>query len=350
MSSCNRVFILVLVSCFIFFASPIKPVKADSLTIIMAGDVMLGSWGIEEIQKNGLEYPIQNLRSAFSDSDVNMCNIEAPFTSSSDKFPDKTYTFKVPVEYIEVLSKLNIHYVTLANNHIMDYGKSGLEETIKTLNEAGINFSGSGLTESEALEPAVFAIKNKKIAVIAAGAIFPKEFWATDTTAGVFFPWEEKLIAALNNARPTVDYLFVTFHWGAEKRETPKKYQNGLASLCINHGADLVWGHHPHVVQGIELYKGKPVIYSLGNFIFASFSQSANGMVVKAIFNDTEMVSLQILPLNVDNFANPLQPSFFNGQKKIDFINKVTALSDSITVGKVKFNEDGFLVTLNKID
>jgi len=340
MSSFNRAvfFVFVLV---IFYTVNLK---ADSLTVLMAGDVMLGSWGIEEIEKNGLDYPIKNLHSEFLNADVNMCNLEAPFTTSDDKFPDKTYTFKVPVNYVALLKNLNIHYVTLANNHIMDYGQSGLEETIKILNKNGIHFSGAGITETQALAPSIFNINENKIGVIAAGAIFPKEFWATDTTAGVFFPWKEKLIAALKEARPKVDYLFVTFHWGAEKRETPKKYQNGLARLCINHGADLVWGHHPHVVQGIEFYKGKPVVYSLGNFIFASFSQTANGMVAKAVFDEGKLLKLQILPLNVNNnIGNPLQPSFLKADKKIEFISKVNALSDSIKVNQIRFDESGYL-------
>ena len=343
MNSFNRFVLYFLFSLILFFNINFS-LKADSLTVVMAGDLMIGSWGIEEIEKNGIDYPVKNLRPVFATSNLNMCNLEAPFTVSKDKFPDKTFTFKVPVKYVSMLSALNLNYVTLANNHIMDYGKSGLLETISTLENAGINYSGAGLTEAEALKPAIFSVKDKKIGVIAAGAIFPKEFWANDTTAGVFFPWKEKLIEILQETRPNVDYLFVTFHWGAEKRETPKKYQKGLARLCINHGADLVWGHHPHVVQGVELYKGKPIIYSLGNFIFASFSESANGMVVKAVFNDNKLENLQILPLNVDNFKNPLQPSFYSGKNKINFINKVNALSDSIKVNTIKFNEDGFLV------
>ncbi len=337
----------ILTAIFLLISPVLSEGNNDSLTVVMAGDLMIGSWGREMIADKGEEYPVRNLKGLFKNDYLTMCNLEAPFTVSGDKFPDKMFTFKVPPEYVSLLSKLGLDYVTLANNHIMDFGGKGLQETMEVLRAEGISFSGAGNNESAALQPAIIDFNGFKVGLIGCGAVFPEEFWATDSTAGIFFPWKEKLIKTIRETRSKVDYLFIAFHWGAEKREIPKQYQKGLARLCINNGADMVWGHHPHVIQGVELYKNRPIFYSLGNFIFASYSQTANGMAVKVIFKNRKLRKIELFPLDLDNFNVPLQPSLLSDTAKSIFIHKVNALSDSIAVGNIQFNENGVFLQTN---
>lgn len=321
---------LILLFLFLFFSSTFS----QSITITLAGDFMVGSWGIPLVQERGFQYPIQNVQSLFKESDLNLCNLEVPITVQSDTFPGKTFHFKIPPEFVKILQLLPIHYVTLANNHILDYQEDGLFETMETLQKAGIAFSGAGANLSLASQPAIIKKNGIKIGIIAAGAIFPKGFWATDSTPGIFFPWKKRLLNMVDSTRKVVDLLLVTFHWGAEKKETPKQYQISLAHQVIQHGADLVWGHHPHVIQGIEFYRGKPIFYSLGNFIFASYSKSQNGMVAQVEYEGKKIQKIKLFPLKLDNDP-PLQPQFMFGDSAYAFLEKAKSLSDSIKASSI---------------
>ncbi|GAB4167899.1 MAG: CapA family protein [Calditrichia bacterium] len=300
---------------------------------------MPGSWGIPLIREEGMEYPFKQIKQIFENSDLNMCNLEVPVTTNPDTFPNKTFHFKIPPDFVQLLHVLPIHYVTLANNHILDYQVKGLLETMDILNQNKVAFSGAGQNLEQAARPVIIEKSGYKVGIIAAGAIFPKEFWATDTSAGIFFPWKEKLIHVVDSTRKIVDLLFVTFHWGAEKRTTPKNYQISLAHQVIKHGADVVWGHHPHVIQGIEFYRGKPIFYSLGNFIFASYSKTQTGMVVKMKFVKNNIGDIEIIPLELDNDP-PLQPSVLTDESRNIFIKNLNSLSDSLNSRPILIGND----------
>jgi poly-gamma-glutamate synthesis protein (capsule biosynthesis protein) len=328
---------------FILFFIHIFLLRSQDITIHFAGDFMVGSWGISVIRENGYDFPVEKLKPLFEKGDLNFCNLEVPLTTTQDTFPNKTFHFKIPPDFVEILTRVPVHYVTLANNHILDYNPAGLFQTIQILKKNHIAYSGAGENLSMASKPAILHIKDITIGIVAAAAIFPKGFWATDSTPGIFFPWRERLIEIVDSTRKVVDLLFVTFHWGAEKRNTPKKYQIGLAHLVINHGADLVWGHHPHVIQGIEFYKGKPIFYSLGNFIFASYSRTQTGMIVQVTYNHKKLSRIKLYPLKLDQNP-PLQPTILESSAAKKFFEQVIQLSDSLNKKPLKTSLDSLTI------
>jgi poly-gamma-glutamate synthesis protein (capsule biosynthesis protein) len=274
---------------------------ASTITITAAGDLMLGSWTQDVIKSFGYEYPFQNIDTIFKDADLVFANLEAPFGSKGQAFP-KTYSFQVRPDLINVLTSGRLNLVSIANNHIMDFGIESLIETMNLLRENNIWFAGAGLNLSKAREPALFKINDKKIVFMAYSLTFPEEFWATDTSAGTCFPFDTFVYKDIKKFKKGNDLVIVSCHWGEELRETPKDYQIELAHNLIDAGADIILGHHPHVVQGIELYKEKLIAYSLGNFIFGSYSKNAtDSFILKIKWDDAGLKTCKVIPINIFN-------------------------------------------------
>ena len=317
---------------------------ASSITIAAAGDIMLGSWITDVIENFGYEYPFQNVDSILNDADIVFANLEAPFGTNGEAFP-KTYDFQVPPDLVNVLNAGKINLVSIANNHIMDFGAESLTETINLLNKNNIWFAGAGLNLSQARAPAVFQIKEKRIAFLAYSLTFPQEFWANDSSAGSCFPSHTFVYEDIKKIRSENDLLIISCHWGEELRNTPKEYQIELAHKMIDAGADLLLGHHPHVIQGLELYKNKLIAYSLGNFIFGSYSKMATeSYILKICLDDGELKSCQVFPINVFNEEVEFQPMPIIGKEKKNFFEKFNKLSMELNNTPIVISSDGKMI------
>lgn len=317
---------------------------ASSITITAAGDLMLGSWTQDVIENFGYDYPFQNIDTIFEDADIIFANLEAPFGSTGQVFP-KTYSFQVRPDLINVLTAGKINLVSIANNHIMDFGIESLTETINLLKKNAVWFAGAGLNLSQAREPALFQVKEKRIAFLAYSLTFPEEFWATDTSAGTCFPFDTFVYKDIKKIKAENDFVIVSCHWGEELRETPKDYQIELAHNLIDAGADIILGHHPHVVQGIELYKEKLIAYSLGNFIFGSYSKKATeSFILKINWDETGLQSCKIIPINVFNEEIEFQPTPFSGEEKMIFLEKLNKLSVELNTTPIVISSDGNVI------
>ena len=178
----------------------------------------------------------------------------------------------MPSAYVSVLQELGIRVVTLANNHTLDFGRSPLSETLHTLDAAGILRVGAGENLEEASAPRMIEAGGKTIAFLGASRVIPVGSWnAGASQAGLFTTYDPALLGKkIQETRPNCDFLAVYVHWGVEYESMPEEYQRELARAYIDAGADAVIGSHPHVLQGIEYYQGKPIFYSLGNFIFSN--------------------------------------------------------------------------------
>ncbi|NIW79969.1 MAG: CapA family protein, partial [Calditrichae bacterium] len=283
-------------------------------------------------------------------ADIIFTNLEAPFCNQPElKAFNKKYTFQVNPELVNVLKTGNINLVSLANNHIMDYGIDCLKETFQVLDEHQIQYAGAGLHLNEARKATIFNIKGKRIGFLAYSLTFPEEFWATDTSAGTCFPYEEFVFSDIRELNRTCDYVIISCHWGEELRETPKEYQVKLAHQFIDVGADLILGHHPHIVQGIELYKDKLIAYSLGNFIFGSYSENAKvSLLLKVTLNSNEFMNVQILPISVYNKEVEFQPVPLNEEQKGRFFEHLTQLSLELNIFPLGITNEGILKVINK--
>lgn len=242
--------------------------------LVFAGDILLsehvtkaydGAGGIHGVLDEGFREVIER-------SDIFMANQEFPFSERGTAESDKQYTFRLPPSRINILQEIGADIVSLANNHALDFGREALSDTCSVLEDAGIRYVGAGENLERAGKLETIEIKDKAIGFLAASRVFPKADWAAGSnTPGMLSGYDPTiLLEEIQKAKEVSDYLVVYIHWGIERDEYPQDYQRALGKRIIDAGADIVVGSHPHVLQGIEYYNGKPIIYSLGNFIFGS--------------------------------------------------------------------------------
>jgi len=316
--------------------------QSQEIVILGSGDTMMGSWAESLISDSGYAYPFQHLQSEISGADIFFTNLEAPFGTTGAAF-DKRFTFRVNPSLVDVLLAGEINLVSLANNHTMDYGADCLNETIDTLEKNNIKYAGAGFSLKEARKPAIIEVKGKRIGFLSYSLTFPEEFWATDTTAGTCFPYESFVFADVKSLKQTTDFVIVACHWGAELTEQPKPYQTKFGHRLIDSGANLILGHHPHIVQGIENYKGKYIVYSLGNFIFGSYSESArDSFLFRLTLREPGETIAQIIPINVYNKEVDLRPEPLKDARYKTFLEKMNRLSSELNADSIGISSEGF--------
>lgn len=252
----------------------IEPIQEQEFHLLFSGDVLLSDHVLNACQRAGGISGVldQGYRDLIANADYFMVNEEFPFSNRGTKAKDKQYTFRLAPEKVSMFQELGIDAVTLANNHALDYGTDALLDSCEVLDQAGIAHTGAGKNLEEARKPVRIEVGGKKIAVIGATRVIPQ----TDWSAGVSHPGmlatydPTLLLEEIRKQKQENDYVFVMVHWGIERDERPQEYQRTLGKQYIDAGADLVIGSHPHVLQGVEYYKEKAIVYSLGNFIFGS--------------------------------------------------------------------------------
>ncbi len=307
--------------------------KENILTAV--GDVCLGFDGhhIEPILNNmkeeyPFEYPFLNVNKYFEG--VRFCNLECTLTNFNKRIP-KGFNFKAEPKYVNCLKNFDV--VTLANNHTMDFCREGLEETILTLDNAKIKHFGAGVNLNEARKE-VYIENDLKLcflgySLIGPEAVFGKE--KKEGTAGSYKPdevlsfIEEDFARVKNNS----DILIVSFHWGAEGSHYPNDAQKMLARYSIDTGADVVLGHHPHVLQGIEEYKKGLIFYSLGNFMFSGNRNPSDkdSIISKIKLSKNGILDYNIAPVKITSGERPYQPYVLDGKEKEKVLNKLKIYS-----------------------
>jgi len=329
--------------------SPAAP-TADTLVVLAAGDVMLANWLIPVLEREGLDYPFRGVLEPLRRADLRIVNLEAPFTDGGEPF-DKRFTFRVPPRLAGVLVQGQIDAVNLANNHILDFGPEGLSSTLLVLDSLGIVGFGAGRDRAEACGARYVTRGGRTIALLGFSLTYPPEFYATANRPGTCFGSCRAIRSAIQAARDSADLVIASFHWGSELRETPKPYQRELAHLAIDSGADLVIGHHPHVLQGLEIYRGKLIAYSLGNFIFASYSDRArDSALLLCTFDKTHRLKrAKVVPLNVWNRHVEFQPAILRGQEAERLFQHLNRISAGLNGGKPILSAQGEVLLLNSL-
>jgi poly-gamma-glutamate synthesis protein (capsule biosynthesis protein) len=322
-------------------------VPSDSLLIGAVGDVMLGSWLPEILDRNGARYPFAETQSLLDRADFLIGNLEAPFLDDTTGVARaaKTYTFAVPEHHVGTLVAGGFDAVSLANNHILDFGLPGLERTWKLLEGLDIVHVGTGSDRAAAHSHRIVESGETRIALLAYNHVFPESFWATEHKPGTAHADDDGLAWDVQRARRESDLVIVSFHWSAELREHPKEYQQILARIAVDNGADLVVGHHPHVIQSLEWYRGRLIAYSLGNFVFASYSDSATGALLLVRFREGEIAYADFYPLDVNNLRREFQPKPMAPEEWSNLGSAVVnALADSARAGHrgVRIERDGY--------
>jgi hypothetical protein len=238
----------------------------------------------------------------FRSDDVSMVNLEVPVTNRGGR-RIKPFTFRMKTEYLEALTSGGIDIVNIANNHIYDFGKIGLFDTIAKLDSARIGRVGAGRDYAEAHHPVVVTIRNVKIGFLGyyGGHESPA---AKGKSAGV----AERNLRIIQNDierlkhEQDADFVVVNFHWGKENARMPDASQQEFAHNVIDAGADAIIGHHPHVLQGIEVYKNKIIAYSLGNLVFGGNGRHSYNTGILEIRCNKDTAWYSFLPVRVSKW------------------------------------------------
>lgn len=261
-----------------------KNVCKDNITFLAAvGDIMVEGGAQKTLieDENGLKKVFGTTLPVLQSNDIMIGNLEGAVTESRKRIY-KSYTFKFHKEVLPALKKAGFNYFMQTNNHCYDYGEEGFKDTLAALKEYGIPTSGAGYTAEEAKKFYHTTVNGTNFAIISCGA-FPiertgfngeKTATATDTRAGILWQNEE-LFENIKKEKASGNFVIVNVHGGFEYRHKPHQLQRDLYEKFVDCGADLVFGSHPHVIQPTEWYKGKLIVYSLGNFIFNGESEFA---------------------------------------------------------------------------
>lgn len=292
-----------------------ESINEGAVSMLSFGDLMLGRYVRTLMDQNGLYYPFEVIAPVGEDSfmhdyDIVMANLEGPIKEHYVP-TSKSIAFRFKPDVVWEIQKAGIDIVSLANNHALDQGWGGREDSKKFLTEAGISYFGHPKNEVE--DNVAYMIKGgRKFA-----------FLGFDDTIFKINP--EVAAEEIRRLDAENDYVIVSTHWGVEYVHTPTKRKVDLAHMYIDNGADLVIGHHPHVVQTMEIYNGVPIFYSLGNFVFDQYwsQPTQEGLAVGTEFSDEGLV-LTLYPLK----SVASQPMFMNEEESIMFIEKFITWGD----------------------
>ena len=326
----------------------------NSTTIVAVGDIMLGGTAAEVLIKEGYNYPFKRVSPLLSNADIVIGNLEGPLTPiCNDSMElDKEYVFRSPAEKVApALKDAGFNLLSLANNHILDYGVQGMNDTINALSEHSINHVGAGNNSALARTGNLINTPNGKFGFLSYSLTFPESFWATDNSPGTAFGHEKQITNDIKRLKKQADGVIVSFHWGREKTTELRPYQPKLARAAIDAGASVVLGHHPHILQAIEQYKDGLIMYSLGNFVFGSYSKDAKTSVVARItLNEGKFYSAELIPINVFNSEVIFQPKILSNAAATGVIEHINQLSASTNTRLGHLNDRGYLhASQNKI-
>lgn len=237
----------------------------NQVSLVFAGDIVLDDAAGEMIRRG--EDPFANLAGVFGSADVRIGNLECVIATSGSA-GDKNYTFRAHPRTIPIL-KRHFDALALANNHSGDFGRAAFAQMLGLLKESDLAQFGGGHDLSQAHTPLIIERKGLRIALLGYNEFMPRSFEADYNAPGIAWSEDEQVVADIRKARAVyrADLVVPVMHWGWENELTSNARQRHLARVMIDAGADVVIGGHPHVTQEIEHYKGKPIIYSVGNFV-----------------------------------------------------------------------------------
>lgn len=305
-----------------------------SLRLSAVGDILLTGTVVEMIRNKSPKEPFIFVLEELEKGDLVFGNLECPLSNRGDPLKNKCCLYSSP-ETVKSLKSAGFNVLSLANNHIFDYGYEGFEDTISLLKENNISWFGAGKNLEEARMPAILSTNNLSIGFLGYSWDFIGSINATKSNFGTA-PLNEKLILEdVKNLKEKADIVIVSLHWGYDRECYPLPSQRKLAQGIIDAGASLVLGHHPHVLQGIEKYNNGVIVYSLGNFIFPDVSYKHYNLVQKPENKESIIFSCEISKNGIEDFDiipiksnNQFQPKILKNKEKELILKKIENLSE----------------------
>jgi poly-gamma-glutamate synthesis protein (capsule biosynthesis protein) len=278
---------------------------SQNIKITFVGDIMLDEAPGQYIQEG--KDPFASFASLFTNSDLVIGNLEC-VVGTSGTAEIKPFVFRAHPRVLPLVKKY-FSAVSLANNHVGDYGPDALSKQIDLLNDAGIKYFGGGKEIRAAHEPAIFEAKGKRIALLGYDIFLPRSFEALEDRPGTAWGDPDYIAADIQKAKNfyKADIVITYPHWGWEGDKIASARQEFLARVMIDNGADAVVGGHPHVTQNIQTYKGKPIFYSLGNFVFNGFDtvDTTTGWALELTIHQDSQLTWQIYEAKLDENGVP---------------------------------------------
>ena len=298
------------------------------VSISIVGDILMDGSVRAQIDKNGIEYPWEMVKEYFQNDDITIGNLETSITTRGTKWEDKQFNFRSDPKNLKAMKEAGIDVLTLANNHTLDFGYEGLLDTLNHLDKNDIKRVGAGKNKKEAMEGIIIEKDGLKVGVLSFSRVVPDVKWyATDKRAGLvgaYDPHINEVITRIKDIKKETDIVILSIHWGIELSNTPRKQEIDLAKKLIDAGADVIMGHHPHVLQGVETYKGKPIFYSLGNFVFGTKNElTANTMIAQINFAGKEIDNIKIIPCSITG-GRPIPAIDDKRIEKINYMNNIS--------------------------
>ncbi len=286
------------------------PLPEKRATLIAVGDIMLSRSVAMAIRKAGdVRYPFVHTRDLLHNADFVFANLETAITEGRVIKPGEM-NFRADPNTVDGLKDAGITVVSLANNHVPNFGRKGILDTIAFLDAVEIAHAGAGKDEAAAIAPAIIERGGIRFAFLAFNDtdVVPDSYGAAPKRAGTMLMDTKKLATAIADARTRVDIVIVSMHSGTEYVHKPNSHQTSFAHAAIDAGADMVLGHHPHVVQTFEMYKNKPIIYSLGNFVFDQdwSEDTKKGLAARITFGEHGAERLEFIPIYSAKTGQPI--------------------------------------------
>lgn len=314
----------------------------DTVTLLFAGDILMDDhyavMSTFHNRGNDINQAFdQGLLEQMRNADIFMINNEFTFTSRGTPTVNKKFTFRANPGNVSMYEEMGVDIVSVANNHIYDYGEISLLDTLDTLEQAEIPYVGAGRNLQEAMTPVYYIANGMKIAFVSATQIernsVPDTKEATQDSAGVLRCMNpDNLLLVIEEAKKNSDYVILYIHWGTESQEAIDWLQEQQAPIYAQAGVDLIIGDHPHCLQKMDSVEGVPVIYSLGNFWFNSRTQ--NSCVVKVALRAGEIESFQFIPCRQSDCRTAL----LTGQEKTEVLDYMRTISPNVTI-----DEEGYV-------
>ncbi len=331
---------LLAVFALLFFT--LRIVKTEMVTMFIVGDILLDRGVGERIDTNGPDYPHLNVKNILPKADIVFGNLECPITSTGiPALKRPYYLFKAHPDNADALSKSGFNVLNLANNHSMDYGSEGIMNTIEFLEKSGIKTVGAGKDKHSAHKPLYTEVSGTTIGFLSLSA-FPTEGYVySDKKPDVAQLDIEALAGEVKSAKVNCDVLIVSFHWGTEFENYPTQKQKQAAYISVENGADIVIGHHPHVLQGMEYYMGKPIFYSLGNFVFDNQQPIGTDetIILKVSINNKSIKKLEIAPIRIVECQPTIPVNLDEAMNILNNFEKYSKFTNSnIEIDKENFN------------
>lgn len=285
-------------------------------TLLVGGDVMIGrTVNYKTLTYNDFDWPYKNITTLIDSADYTFVNLESPVI---DNCPIKNdgLIFCGDNRHIPAMSRAGIDIVSLANNHTLNQGISGLENTINLLNKNNIVSVGVE-------NPIYIDIEDQKIAFLGYNEI--------ECYPGVACIDEQQIKADIEVAKANSDYVIIMYHWGGEYRDYPTDYQVEVAHYSIDYGADLVLGNHPHWIQPFEIYEDKLIMYSHGNTVFDQMwsAKTREGVFAKYIFNGANLIDVELYPTLIEDYGQPYLLEGNAKSEKLEFIEEISRVQNT---------------------